>query len=144
MNYMNYAVKEAYKAAKKGDVPVGAIIVMDGKIIARAHNKREKNNNAIEHAELIAISKACKKLKTWHLNNCILYSTMEPCMMCSGAIIQSRIREIHYIIDNNQFGFINNIKNINIIKEENEEYRILLKNFFKQIRNSNVSRETLE
>ena len=144
MNYMNYAIKEAYKAAKKGDVPVGAIIVMDGKIIARAHNKREKNNNAIEHAELIAISKACKKLKTWHLNNCILYSTMEPCMMCSGAIIQSRIREIHYIIDNNQFGFINNIKNINIIKEENEEYRILLKNFFKQIRNSNVSRETLE
>ena len=144
MNYINYAIKEAYKAAKKGDVPVGAIIVMDGKIIARAHNKREKNNNAIEHAELIAISKACKKLKTWHLNNCILYSTMEPCMMCSGAIIQSRIREIHYIIDNNQFGFINNIKNINIIKEENEEYRILLKNFFKQIRNSNVSRETLE
>ncbi len=103
---MKIALKQAIKAYHKKDVPVGAVIVKEGKIIAKAYNKKEKQNNAIMHAEIIAISRACKKLKTWHLENCILYVTLEPCMMCTGAIIQSRIKKIIYASKNPNYGFI--------------------------------------
>ena len=115
MNYMKIALKEAFRAYKAGDVPVGAVIVKNNKIISKAHNTKEKNKNAINHAEILVINKACKKLKTWHLNDCILYTTMEPCMMCCGAIIQSRIKEIHYILDNDQFGCLKLLENNNFI-----------------------------
>ena len=86
--YMNIAIKEAKKAYKYEEVPVGAVIVKNNKIVSKAFNKKEKTKNVIKHAEIIAISKACKKLKNWRLDECELYVTMEPCMMCSGAIEQ--------------------------------------------------------
>ena len=147
--YMKIALNEAKKAYKNGDVPIGAIIVKNNKIIAKAYNKKEKDNNAIQHAEILAISKACKKLKTWHLEECTLYSTMEPCMMCSGAIIQSRIKNIIYSLNNEKFGNIlnNNIflnKKYNIISNIlYNESKTILQSFFQEKRNNNVSRETL-
>ena len=93
--YMKLALKEAYKAFDKDEVPIGALIVLDGKVIARAHNLREKKQISTAHAEILAIEKACKKLGTWRLENCELYVTLEPCPMCAGAIIQSRIIPIY-------------------------------------------------
>lgn len=145
MNYMKIALKEAFKAYKVGDVPVGAVIVKNNKIISKAHNTKEKNKNAINHAEILVINKACKKLNTWHLNDCILYTTMEPCMMCCGAIIQSRIKEIHYILDNDQFGCLKLLENNNIIIKENDDsYKNMINDFFIKLRVDNVSRETLK
>ena len=137
--YMILALKEAKKAYNKGDVPVGAIIVKNNKVISKAYNKKEKNNNAIMHAEIIAISKACRKLKTWHLEDCILYTTLEPCLMCTGAIIQSRINIIYYSASNENFGEIEQLKKYNknvIIKKGllEKESKKLLQNFFKDKR----------
>lgn len=141
-------IKLAKKSAKKGDFPVSALIIKDDKIISKAINSKEYKKNAINHAELIAIDKACKKLKTWHLEECILYTTMEPCIMCYGAVLQSRIKKIVYIASNSSFGTFTgpySIKNekieVKIIK--NDEYINLIKQFFVKKRN-NVSRETLE
>lgn len=95
-DYLRLALVEAKKAKNIDEVPVGAIIVMDGKVIARGHNKRNKSQNATAHAEHIAIEKACKKLNSWRLENCELYVTLEPCPMCAGAIIQSRIPKVYF------------------------------------------------
>ncbi len=94
--FMKAAIAEAVKAAAKGEIPVGAVVVMDGKIIARAHNLRESGKNALLHAECEAIRKACKKLSGWRLWRCDLYVTLEPCPMCAGAIINSRIKRLVY------------------------------------------------
>lgn len=93
---MMAALKEAQKAYNILEVPVGCVIVKDGKIIARGYNVREKDQSIIGHAELVAIKKASKKLGTWRLENCDIYVTLEPCPMCSGAIIQSRIRNLYF------------------------------------------------
>ena len=133
--YMLVALKEAEKARKKSEVPVGAIIVKNDKIIAKAYNKVEKKYNSTCHAELLAIQKASKKQKNWRLDNCILYTTMEPCMMCCGAILQSRIKKIVYGIENKKHGATNNLKNVEIIPKilEKECYKII-NSFFKKIR----------
>jgi tRNA(adenine34) deaminase len=94
--FMRLALKEAKKAAKKKEVPIGAVVVKNGKVIAKAHNLREKTNKATGHAELLAIEKANKKLKSWRLDSCVLYVTIEPCPMCAGAIIQSRVQKLVY------------------------------------------------
>lgn len=94
--FMLVALKLAQKAYKKGEVPIGAVIVKEGKIIAKAYNNREKTQNAINHAEIIAINKACKKLKSWRLDGCELYCTLEPCFMCSGAILNARIKTLYF------------------------------------------------
>jgi len=94
--YMKMALKEAKKAVKKDEVPIGAIIVRDGKVIAKAHNLREKSNMATGHAEILAIQQANKKLKSWRLDSGTLYVTIEPCPMCAGAIVQSRIKNVVY------------------------------------------------
>lgn len=94
--FMKEAIKEAKKALLKDEVPIGAIIVKDNKIIARAHNLRETKQIATAHAEILAIEKACKKLHTWRLNECTLYITLEPCVMCTGATILSRIDHVVY------------------------------------------------
>lgn len=143
--YMNLALKEAKKAYKHDDVPVGAVIIKDNKIISKAHNQKEKKKNATRHAEIIAIEKACKKLKTWHLDDCILYVTLEPCLMCAGALIQSRIKKVVYSTTSEKFGYIESIDNVFLKNKNNhlveiekglcaKESQKLLKDFFKQKR----------
>ena len=92
--YMKEALKLAKKAAALGEVPVGAVIVHEGKIIARGYNRRELDQNGLAHAELTAMQRACKKLKSWRLEDCTLYVTLEPCPMCTGAIINTRIPRV--------------------------------------------------
>ena len=92
--YMELALNEAKKAYKIKEVPVGAVIVKDDKVIAKAYNLREKTNNAISHAEILCINKACKKLKAWRLDGCDMYVTLEPCLMCAGAITQARLSKV--------------------------------------------------
>lgn len=94
--YMGLAIEEAEKAAAKGEVPIGAVIVQDGHVIARAHNLRETTQNAVTHAELLAIQEACQTISNWRLENTSLYVTLEPCPMCAGAILQSRIPRVVY------------------------------------------------
>ena len=93
--YMAHAVDVAKRAAERGEVPIGAVIVHNGKIIARAHNRREKKQNALHHAEVIAINRACRKLKSWRLDDCEMYITMQPCLMCMGAILNARIPRVY-------------------------------------------------
>ena len=93
---MRIALAEAEKARKADEVPVGCVIVRDGEIIAKAHNLREKKQQACAHAEFLAIQKASRKLQTWCLNDCDLYVTLEPCMMCTGVIGLSRVRKLYY------------------------------------------------
>ena len=93
---MGAALEEARKAAALGEVPVGAVVAKDGEIISAAHNTRETEKNALHHAELLAIDAACKKLGGWRLWQCELFVTLEPCPMCSGAIINSRIKRVVY------------------------------------------------
>lgn len=94
--YMGLAIEEAQKAAAKGEVPIGAVMVHEDQVIARAHNLRETTQNAVTHAELLAIQEACQELGSWRLENTKLYVTLEPCPMCAGAILQSRIPRIIY------------------------------------------------
>lgn len=95
-HYMKEALKEAKKAEALAEVPIGAIVVIDGKIISRAYNLRESKQSAVAHAEILAIEQACKETGSWRLENAILYVTLEPCAMCSGAIILSRVKRVVY------------------------------------------------
>jgi tRNA(adenine34) deaminase len=96
LKYMQLALEKAKLARSKKEVPVGAVIVLNNKVIATGFNKREKTRNALWHAELVAINKACKKLKSWRLEKCDIYVTLEPCSMCAGAIINSRIKNVYF------------------------------------------------
>lgn len=151
--YMREAIKQAKKAESIDEVPIGAVIVHNDKIIARAHNLRESKQNAIAHAEIIAIQKACRKIGSWRLEDCTLYVTLEPCPMCSGAILQSRIKRVVYGAADPKGGCIEScmrmyeVKGFNhypeitsgILKEECSE---LLKNFFKLKRESKKYRNS--
>lgn len=94
--FINVAYKEALKAMMEDEVPVGAVIVKNGKIIARAHNKKENKNDSTSHAEIECIKKASKKMGDWYLKDCELYVTLEPCVMCCGALINSRIKKVYF------------------------------------------------
>ena len=94
--FMLRALKCAEKACAIDDVPVGCVIVHDGKVIASGYNRRENDKNALKHAEITAINRACKKLGGWRLIDCDMYVTLEPCIMCSGAVVQSRIRRVFF------------------------------------------------
>ncbi|MDL2292624.1 tRNA adenosine(34) deaminase TadA [Acholeplasma sp. OttesenSCG-928-E16] len=110
--YMKEALKEAKKADSIGEIPVGAVIVHNDKIIARGHNKKETTKNPINHAEMIAIQKAARALGDWRLNECSLYVTLEPCPMCAGAIIQSRIGKVFYGTRDLKSGAVDSIINL--------------------------------
>ena len=94
--FMTIAINQAKKGALKDEVPIGAVIVVNGKVIAKAFNKTEGKKNPVKHAEIIAIEKACKKLKSWRLINAELYVTLEPCPMCAGAIVNARIKKVYF------------------------------------------------
>ena len=145
--FMEEALKLAQKANKKGEVPIGAVIVRNGKIISKGFNKREKTQNAIMHAEIVAIEKACKKLRSWRLDDCEIYVTLEPCLMCLGAIINSRIKKLVFgASDNKRYTkeFLlskNNSLNHNLEIESGileEDCAKLLKEFFKNARKNIV------
>ncbi len=142
--YMKEALKEAKKAGLKKEVPIGAIIVCDNKIISRGKNRRECSQNALCHAEIDAINKACKKLNSWRLLNCTLYVTLEPCPMCAGAIINSRISRVVYGAKDPKAGSCHSVINLfdlpynhkpkltgGILEKECSE---ILSNFFKTLR----------
>ena len=136
--YMKEALLMANKAFNKNDVPVGCVIVKGDRVIAKTYNTKNIKNCSINHAEILAIKKACKKLGTWHLDDCILYVTMEPCMMCCGAIIQSRIKRVVYGADCDKFGYVcevlNSKKNNHRVDVSGgvleEECSLILKRFF--------------
>lgn len=96
IKFMNLALAEADLAEEAGDVPVGAVLVCQGRVIARAHNRREKETDTTAHAEILAIRSACHKLGRWILDDCQLFVSLEPCLMCLGAIVQARIKEVYY------------------------------------------------
>ena len=129
--FMKVALQEAKKSLKSDDVPVGAIIVKDNEIIAKAHNMKEKKLIATKHAEIIAIEKACKKRKTWYLNDCTLYVTLEPCLMCCGAIIQSRIKNVVYAASNEKFGYVESIDKI-LNNQKNNHYVNIKKGIYEK------------
>ena len=148
--YMRAAMKEAHKAELKDEVPIGAVIVCDGKVIARAHNTRQTKQISTHHAEILCIEKACRKLNSWRLEGCDLYVTLEPCPMCAGAIQQSRIRKVVFGAYDPKGGFFGSNFNINEVKGLNhypeveggilkEETAQLLKDFFKKKRERRIS-----
>lgn len=143
--YMRKALKEAQKAYNRDEVPIGAIIVKDGIVIARAHNLKELKSDATAHAEIIAIQKACSKLNAWRLSNCDLYVTLEPCPMCAGAIIQSRIRNVIIGTYDPKSGACGSVVDLFNVEKFNhkvelitgvleEECSQILKDFFKNLR----------
>ena len=143
--FVNVALTEAQKAKKRGEVPIGACVVKDGKVISRAHNMREKKQNAICHAEIIAISKACKKLHSWRLDGCDLYVTLEPCPMCAGAIANARISRVFFMAPEKTSGDnlcasilgsnrLNHKVKLEKLEEFERESAQLLSEFFKERR----------
>jgi len=96
MDFMQEAIKQARIAGRRGEVPIGCVIVKDGKIIAKGYNQRERKRNCLWHAEIVALNRACRKLKSWRLNGCDMYVTLEPCQMCMGAILNARLQKVYY------------------------------------------------
>ncbi|MBQ6492407.1 MAG: nucleoside deaminase [Erysipelotrichaceae bacterium] len=140
--FMEAAYREALKAFKEDEVPVGCVIVKDDEIIARAHNRKEKRSCALFHAEIECINKATRKLNNWNLKGCELYVTLEPCMMCTGAIVNSRIDKIIYgckdpkggaLVSNIRFKRIRGLNHYPEIKGGvmAAECSLILKDFFK-------------
>lgn len=110
--FMRAALAAAKKAGEKGEVPVGAVVVQNGKVISRGGNARETEKDPAAHAEVVAIRKAGKKLGRWNLSDCDLFVTLEPCMMCSGAIVYARIRTVYYGADDLRFGCCGTMMNL--------------------------------
>ena len=146
---MKAALKEAVKAYQLGEVPVGAVIVFNNKIIARGHNTRELSQSVLGHAEINAIKKASKKIGSWRLEDCDIYVTLEPCSMCSGAIIQSRIKNLYfgaYDLKTGACGSVLNLFDYPFNHKVNvyggimeEECSRIIKDFFKELRQKNIA-----
>ncbi|MGM9875784.1 MAG: nucleoside deaminase [Bacilli bacterium] len=131
--FMKMAYCEAKKAYKNDEIPVGCVIVCENEIVACGYNKKERKNNALMHAEIIAIDKACRKLGSWRLDNCDIYVTLEPCMMCMGAIIESRIRNVYYGTKNkNEQMYVLNMINrfVNLYNVNDVDCSKILSDFF--------------
>lgn len=143
--YMKEAVKQAKKAYAIGEVPIGCVIVYEDKIIGRGYNRRTIDKNTIAHAEMLAIKKASKKMDDWRLEDCTMYVTLEPCQMCSGAIVQSRMKKVVIGCMNPKAGCAGSILNLLQMEEFNHQVEIetgvleeecsgLMKSFFKELR----------
>lgn len=143
--FMLEAIRQAKKAASIGETPIGAVIVRGGEIISRGYNKRETKKNALLHAEIIAIDKACRKLGGWRLPECDMYVTLEPCPMCAGAIINSRINNVYFGAFDKKSGCCGSVTNLfksgmfnhNVYAEGGimeDECAALLSSFFKELR----------
>ena len=150
--YMKEALKEAKKAAEKNEVPIGAVVVMDDKIIGRGYNRRLSGKTAIEHAEINAIRKANIKIGDWRLDGAEIYVTLEPCLMCAGAIQQARIRKVYFGAYEPKSGSLKSITNVYSPKGYNhypevyegileEECAELMKSFFKEMRNKAAGKD---
>ncbi|MBQ7032001.1 MAG: nucleoside deaminase [Bacilli bacterium] len=127
--------KEAVKAYKKGEIPVGALITKNNKIIAKSHNNRQKKHNLLGHAEINCILKAEKRIKDWRLDECEMYVTLSPCSMCETIIEESRLKKVHFLVKQHNY----NEKNSKIVQisdqnNQKEEYEKLLKSFFERLR----------
>lgn len=142
--FMLEALEEAKKAFDKAEIPVGCVIVKDGEIIARSHNQKESNQNVLHHAEIIAINQACQNLNSWRLDDCDIYVTLEPCLMCIGAIASARFKRLVYGPRDAKYESLDAIlkeylKNFNhqvevipgVLENKSDE---LLKSFFKNLR----------
>lgn len=143
--YMKEAIRQAKKAAAIGDVPIGCVIVADDRIIARGYNKRNKNGTVLAHAELLAMSKACKKTGDWRLEECTMYITLEPCQMCAGAIVQARIPRVVIGSMNPKAGCAGSVLNLLEMQEFNHQVEVtrgvleeecseMLSAFFRELR----------
>lgn len=143
--YMREAIKQAKKAYEMNEVPIGCVIVCEDKIISRGYNRRTTDKNPLAHAEMIAIKKASKKVGDWRLEDCTMYVTLEPCQMCSGAIVQSRMKKVVVGCMNAKAGCAGSILNLLQMDAFNhqveletgvleEECSLLMKNFFKELR----------
>jgi tRNA(adenine34) deaminase len=143
--FMSLALKEARKAYALDEVPVGCVIVASGEVIARAYNRRQENHDPLGHAEIRAIKRACKKREAWILDDCVLYVTLEPCLMCAGAILQTRIKKVIFGTFEPKFGVLGSVMDVykdGIFNHEIEvksgvmdaECSALLKDFFKKKR----------
>lgn len=150
--FMEAALAEAQIAYDMGEIPVGCVIVHENKIIAKAHNQREANRNALHHAEVLAIDEACKVLGDWRLDQCDLYVTLEPCLMCTGAILNARIRNVYFGAYDVQAGEsellvrprYGKLRNPNIKVYEGiykEKCQKMLNTFFQDIRKSEISKK---
>ena len=144
--FMREAIRQAKKAAAIGEVPIGCVIVYQGKIIARGYNRRVIDKNTLSHAELNAIRKASRVMGDWRLEDCDIYVTLEPCQMCAGAIVQARIRKVYIGCMNPKAGCAGSIMNLLQVDRFNhqvemekgileEECSSLLKDFFRKLRN---------
>lgn len=145
--YMKAAIREAVKAEKIGEVPIGCVIVQNDKIIARGYNRRKKDRDTLSHAELIAIRKASKKTGDWRLEDCTMYVTLEPCQMCAGAIVQARMKKVVIGCMNPKAGCVGSILNLLQMREFNHQVEIergileeecsrMLTDFFRRLRQS--------
>ena len=141
IKFMKKAISLAKKSASENEVPIGAVIVVDGKIIATGRNARNSKNIATKHAEIVAIEKACKKLNSWRLENAEMYVTLEPCPMCAGAILNSRIKKVYFgayekksgaVLSNHHLLFSNGLNHTVEVEAVllHEQCSILLKDFF--------------
>lgn len=146
--YMKAAIKQAKKAYDLGEVPIGCVIVHEGKIIGRGYNRRNTDKNTLAHAEITAINKASKKIGDWRLEECTLYVTLEPCQMCAGAIVQARITEVVMGCMNPKAGCGGSILNILEMPQFNHQVKVvrgvleetcsqMLKDFFTELRERN-------
>ena len=145
-NFMRLAIEQAQIAAALGEIPVGAVVVKDGQVIGRGYNRREVDSSATAHAEVLAIEDACKALGTWRLTDCELYVTLEPCPMCAGAIINSRIRRVIYGVKDERAGCCGSVADFFAMPFNHtplsrsgileDDCRKLLTDFFQQLRNA--------
>ncbi|MEW6622357.1 MAG: tRNA adenosine(34) deaminase TadA [Bacillota bacterium] len=123
--YMDLAIEEAKKAAEQGEVPVGALVVCEGEILAQAHNLKEQMHDPTAHAEILVLQAAAKKLNRWRLTDCILYVTLEPCPMCAGAMVQARLGQLVYGLADSKSGAVESVVNLVQNKELNHQVKVL-------------------